>query len=170
MAQITPTNVANFREWWLPLSRTVARADKKEMNSPIIFVTRALWLETSKVCRKIQAGRSNFVAPFLKHLSEGLDFIWYCLPPHGRSGGIHVGIKSISSHEPDETPGTRFFHPNGVNRLSRAHRSSFSPGSGPSSIWRAQAIPGHPGRARGLRTKETRAKRRGNFPRVATPR
>jgi hypothetical protein len=36
-------------------------------------------------------GRSNFLAPFLKHISSGLDYMWYCLPPHGRSGGILVG-------------------------------------------------------------------------------
>jgi hypothetical protein len=45
-----------------------------------------------------ETGRSNFVAPFFNHLSRGLDFMWYCLPPHGRSGGILVGInmKTIS--------------------------------------------------------------------------
>jgi hypothetical protein len=40
----------------------------------------------------LETGRSNFSGPFLKHLSRGLDFLWYCLPPHGRSGGILVGI------------------------------------------------------------------------------
>jgi hypothetical protein len=78
--------------------------------------------------------------------------------------------KSIFTHTSDEVPGTRFFHPDGVNRPSRAPGSLFSPGSGPSSIRRAHAIPGLPGRARGLRTKETRAKRRGKFPRVVWPR
>jgi hypothetical protein len=64
------------------------------------------------------------------------------------------GPKSISSHEPDEAPGSRFFYPNGGKRPSHASGSSFSPGFGPSSIRRAQAIPGPPGRARGLRTRE----------------
>jgi hypothetical protein len=80
--------------------------------------------------------------------------------------GIMPVCQSISTHTPDEAPGMHFFHPDGVNRPSRAPRSSFSPGSGPSSIRRAQAIPGLSGRARGLRTKETRAKSRGKFPRV----
>jgi hypothetical protein len=40
----------------------------------------------------LETGRSNFSGPFLKHLFGGLDFLWYCLPPHGRSGGILVGI------------------------------------------------------------------------------
>ena len=34
----------------------------------------------------IETGRDNFAVPFLQHLSGGLDFIWYCLPPLGRSG------------------------------------------------------------------------------------
>jgi hypothetical protein len=63
-------------------------------------------------------------------------------------------------------PPVPVFYLDGVNRFSRALGSSFSLGSGPSSIRRAQAIPGLPGHARGLRTKETRAKRRGKFPRV----
>jgi exonuclease III len=40
----------------------------------------------------IETGRDNFSLPFLNHLAGGLDFIWYCLPPQGRSGGILVGI------------------------------------------------------------------------------
>jgi hypothetical protein len=40
----------------------------------------------------LEIGRENFSAPFLKNLSGGLDFIWYCLPPLGRSGGILVGF------------------------------------------------------------------------------
>jgi hypothetical protein len=77
--------------------------------------------------------------------------------------------ESISSHEPGEAPDTLFFHPEGKNRPNRAPGSSISPGFGPSSIRRAQAIPGLPGRARGLRTKEMRAKRQRNFSRVVWP-
>jgi hypothetical protein len=29
-------------------------------------------------------------------LANGLDFSWFCLPPHGRSGGILVGINNVS--------------------------------------------------------------------------
>jgi hypothetical protein len=31
---------------------------------------------------------------FLRDLSAGNDFAWFCLPPHGRSGGILVGINT----------------------------------------------------------------------------
>ena len=30
----------------------------------------------------VETRRSNFAAPFLKGLAGGLDYIWYCLPPH----------------------------------------------------------------------------------------
>jgi hypothetical protein len=78
--------------------------------------------------------------------------------------------KSISTHTPDEASSTRFFHLDRVNRPSRAPGSSFSPGSRPSSIRRAQAIPGLPWRARGLRTKKRVRTRRGKFPRVSAGR
>ena len=42
----------------------------------------------------LETGRDNFAAPFLKHLAAGFDFVWYCLPPQGRSGGILVGFNS----------------------------------------------------------------------------
>jgi hypothetical protein len=44
----------------------------------------------------LETGRDNFSAPFLKNISGGLDFAWYCLPPQGRSGGILVGINAQS--------------------------------------------------------------------------
>ena len=44
----------------------------------------------------LETGRSNFASHFLKHLAGGLDYAWYCLPPHGRSGGILVGFNSTS--------------------------------------------------------------------------
>jgi hypothetical protein len=43
----------------------------------------------------LEAGRSNFTVQFLRHISGGRDFSWFCLPPHGRSGGILVGINNL---------------------------------------------------------------------------
>ena len=40
----------------------------------------------------IETGRSAFATPFLKYLAGGMDFTWYCMPPHGRSGGMLVGF------------------------------------------------------------------------------
>ena len=42
----------------------------------------------------METGRSNFAIPFLRDLANGKDFAWFCLPPHGRSGGILVGINT----------------------------------------------------------------------------
>ena len=36
----------------------------------------------------IETGRSNFSTSFLRSLSGEADFMWFCLPLHGRSGGI----------------------------------------------------------------------------------
>ena len=44
----------------------------------------------------VETGRSSFSTPFLTFLAGGLDFIWYCMPPHGRSGGMLVGFNSSS--------------------------------------------------------------------------
>jgi hypothetical protein len=40
----------------------------------------------------VETGRSNFSVPFLRNLAAGRDFSWFYLPPHGRSGGILVGV------------------------------------------------------------------------------
>jgi hypothetical protein len=43
-----------------------------------------------------ETGRSNFSAPFLNHLAAGYDFVWFCLPPQGRSGGILAGFNTAT--------------------------------------------------------------------------
>jgi hypothetical protein len=35
---------------------------------------------------------------FLNHLATGKNFCWFCLLPHGKSGGILVGINSETVH------------------------------------------------------------------------
>ena len=44
----------------------------------------------------LEMGRSSFPAHFLRNLSAGRDFSWFCLPPQGRSGGMLVGINMES--------------------------------------------------------------------------
>jgi hypothetical protein len=44
----------------------------------------------------LETGRSNFSLHLLRYMSGGYDFSWFCLPPHGRSGGILVGINNSS--------------------------------------------------------------------------
>ena len=54
-----------------------------------------------------ETGRSNFTAPFLRKLSGGFDYHWYCLPPQGRSGGMLVGINSTTLHVNNVSHGDR---------------------------------------------------------------
>jgi hypothetical protein len=53
---------------------------------------------------------------------------------------VHV-LRASPATSPVRPSAPIFFHPDSENRSSRAPGSSFSPGFGPSSIWRAQAIP-----------------------------
>jgi hypothetical protein len=61
-----------------------------------LFVKEQLREEKLDFIALLETGRSNFSLPFLKNLANGLDFSWFCLPPHGRSGGILVGINNVS--------------------------------------------------------------------------
>jgi hypothetical protein len=72
--------------------------------------------------------------------------------------GVEVVHGTLEHLQPSSRRGPRqpFFHPDGVIWPSHAPGSSFSSGFGSSSIQRAQAIPGPPECARGLRMREKR--------------
>jgi len=63
-----------------------------------LFVKEAIREHRLDFIALLETGRSNFAVPFLKQLAAGLDFSWFCLPPHGRSGGILVGINTATLH------------------------------------------------------------------------
>ena len=44
----------------------------------------------------VETGRSSFATPFLNFLAGGSDYVWYCLPPHGRSGGMLLGFNNAT--------------------------------------------------------------------------
>lgn len=44
----------------------------------------------------LETGRSNFTSQFLGTVSGGLDYVWHCFPPRGRSGRILLGVNSES--------------------------------------------------------------------------
>ena len=44
----------------------------------------------------LETGRAKFSEPFLRGLAARQDYMWYCLPPTGRSGGILVGFNSAT--------------------------------------------------------------------------
>jgi hypothetical protein len=37
-------------------------------------------------------GRSDFMSRFLKNLCGGIDFLWHSKVPHGRFGGMLLGV------------------------------------------------------------------------------
>ena len=57
-----------------------------------LFVKEAVRDNCLDFIALLETGRANFTVPFLANLAAGQDFSWFCLPPHGRSGGILVGI------------------------------------------------------------------------------
>jgi hypothetical protein len=57
-----------------------------------LFISETIRQDKLDFIILLEMGRYNFSKPFLKHLSGGLDYIWYCLPPYGRSSGILVGL------------------------------------------------------------------------------
>jgi exonuclease III len=63
-----------------------------------LFVTENIREQKLDIVALLETGRSNFSSSFLRHLSGGRDFRWFCLPPHGRSGGILVGFNEESFH------------------------------------------------------------------------
>jgi hypothetical protein len=59
-----------------------------------LFVKEAIREHRLDYIALLETGRSNFTVPFLRYLSCGKEFSWFCLPPQGRSGGILVGINN----------------------------------------------------------------------------
>jgi hypothetical protein len=59
-----------------------------------LFIKETIREQNLDLVAFLETGRSNFATPFLSDLAGGRNFIWFCLPPHGRSGGILVGINS----------------------------------------------------------------------------
>jgi exonuclease III len=59
-----------------------------------LFVTEAIREHRLDFIALLETGRSNFTLSFLSSLAAGREFAWFCLPPHGRSGGILVGINT----------------------------------------------------------------------------
>jgi hypothetical protein len=65
-----------------------------------------------------------------------------------------MGHKSISTRLPEKPPTSRFLHPDGEKRPSRAPRFSFSSGKRPNFVRTPRAILGFPGISRGLRMEQ----------------
>jgi hypothetical protein len=118
--------------------------EKLSMNDELTSIVRLF--KIADRCAKAKEGRL-----FVHNLLEAL-------PPKPKSKDPKR--KSISSRPPDSALGHPFSHSDSDIRPSHAPGFSFSPVFGLSSIRRAQAVPGFPRRARGLRTKQKHTKRR----------
>ena len=44
----------------------------------------------------LETGKRNYSQSLLNRLSGGEDFEWVSRPPHGRSGGLLIGIRNAS--------------------------------------------------------------------------
>jgi hypothetical protein len=61
-----------------------------------LFVSESIREYNLDFIALLETGRPNFTIQFLRNLAGGRDFSWFCLPPHGRSGGILIGINNRS--------------------------------------------------------------------------
>jgi hypothetical protein len=61
-----------------------------------LFISETIREQKLDFITLLETGRSNFSSSFLRYLAGGQDFVWFCLPPHGRSGGILAGFNSNS--------------------------------------------------------------------------
>jgi hypothetical protein len=43
-----------------------------------------------------ETGRANFSQSTLNNICAGRDFLWHCMGPKGRSGGMLLGINLVS--------------------------------------------------------------------------
>jgi exonuclease III len=59
-----------------------------------LFVKEAIQDYRLDFIALLETGRANFTVPFLSNLVADHDFAWFCLPPHGHSGGFLVGINA----------------------------------------------------------------------------
>ena len=52
-----------------------------------------------------ETGKRNYSASLLNRLSGGEDFAWVSRPPHGRSGGLLVGVRASTMEILDDSGG-----------------------------------------------------------------
>jgi hypothetical protein len=62
-----------------------------------LFIKETVREQKLDLVALLETGRSHFTTGFLQNLATGSDFVWFCLPPQGRSGGILLGINAKNS-------------------------------------------------------------------------
>jgi hypothetical protein len=58
------------------------------------YISEAIKEQNLDVVAAMETGKKDMSRANLIRLSGGADYVWHCLPPRGRSGGILLGINS----------------------------------------------------------------------------
>jgi hypothetical protein len=59
------------------------------------YITEAIKESNPDFVAIMESGKQDMQQSNLSRLSGGADFIWHCLPPRGRSGGILLGVNGF---------------------------------------------------------------------------
>ena len=58
------------------------------------YIAEAIQEHSLDFVAVMETGKQDMSRANLARLSGGADFIWHCLPPRGRSGGILLGVNA----------------------------------------------------------------------------
>ena len=59
------------------------------------YISEAIRDQNLDFVAVMETGKQDMSRANLNRLSGGADFVWHCLPPRGRSGGILLGVNSL---------------------------------------------------------------------------
>ena len=60
------------------------------------YISEAIREQNLDFVAVMEIGKKDMSRANLNRLSGGEDYIWHCLPPRGRSGGILLGINALN--------------------------------------------------------------------------
>ena len=60
------------------------------------YISEAIREQNLNFVAVMETGKKDMSRENLNRLSGGADYIWHCLPPRGRSGGILLGINALN--------------------------------------------------------------------------
>ena len=60
------------------------------------YISEAIREQNLNFVAVMETGKKDMSRANLNRLSGGADYIWHCLPPRGRSGGILLGINALN--------------------------------------------------------------------------
>ena len=60
------------------------------------YISEAIREQNLDFVAVMETGKKDMSRVNLNRLSGGADYIWHCLPPRGRPGGILLGINALN--------------------------------------------------------------------------